>query len=176
MRVDLQSISRSVRNFDLLLQPGWWKKHSIDDQIEGLDGPLTAALSLERTEDKFLVKGRLNGRIKLVCDRCLESYSFKVVRDFRLVLSPSFSNDHFESETELAADDLSVGFVDGEELDLDELVREQIYLALPIKSLCGKDCAGLCARCGANLNIEKCQCDKDAINPAFSKLRELKFN
>ena len=59
--------------------------------------------------------------------------------------------------------------------DLDEVVREQIYFSLPMKSLCRKDCSGLCPLCGANLNMEECKCRKEKGHPGFSELKNLKL-
>ncbi len=56
-----------------------------------------------------------------------------------------------EEEIELSDEDMMTDFVTGEEVDLGEIIREQIFLALPMKSVCRPTCAGLCPKCGANL-------------------------
>jgi uncharacterized protein len=59
-------------------------------------------------------------------------------------------------------------------LDLTEAVRQYSLLAIPMKTLCKKNCAGLCPTCGKNLNEGQCDCPKDDIDPRWSKLAELK--
>ncbi len=61
----------------------------------------------------------------------------------------------------------------GEHVDLDDLVREQILLALPTRQLCRDDCKGLCPTCGANLNQTTCDCSAEEIDPRFAALAQL---
>ena len=175
MIVDLKSISRSPRHFNLTVQSDWWRKSEDGVQVQGLEGPLTVKLSVSREDKRYVVHGRLTGKLRLVCDRCLDAYTFALGRDFRLSLSPPVSLESARDETELKNEDLAVGFIEAEKIDLDDIIREQIYLSLPIKLLCGGACAGLCTRCGVNLNRETCKCSKNAGHPAFLKLNELKI-
>ena len=62
------------------------------------------------------------------------------------------TTDTGEGEREIEEDDLTTAFYDDDNIDLGELMREQFYLALPMKPLCRDDCHGLCAQCGTNLN------------------------
>ena len=74
---------------------------------------------------------------------------------------------HAESEDN---DDFIV--LDGMHLELDELVSEDIYLALPTKFLCNDDCKGLCPVCGTDLNFEQCSCSEPA-DPRWDALKDL---
>lgn len=174
MIVDLQSISRSTRHFDLTYQSDWWRNSEGDAQVHGLEGPLVAKISISREDKEYHINGRLTGRLRLVCDRCLETYTFRIGRDFRLSLSLPVPAESVRDETELKENDLAVRFISTEEVDLDDIIREQIYLSLPMKLLCDNGCVGLCARCGVNLNIETCQCHESGGHPAFLKLKDLK--
>ena len=158
MIVDLQNISRTPRQFDLTLQPEWWREGSDDIRIQGLEGPLEVQLTVSRDGERFLINGRLEGSLRLVCDRCLETYAFSLSHDFRLSLALPEHWESDEDETELTIEDLAVGYISTTKIDLDDIIREQIYLALPIKALCENTCAGLCSRCGVNLNRETCRC------------------
>lgn len=46
-------------------------------------------------------------------------------------------------------------------LDIDPLIREELLLEYPLKTLCRSDCKGICKTCGANLNIDRCTCKKE---------------
>ncbi len=175
MIVDLHSISRSPRHFNLTYQSDWWRKSEDDVQVQGLEGPLVVKISVAREDKRYVIHGRLAGKLKLVCDRCLDIYTFALGRDFRLSLSPPINLESARDETELKEEDLAVGFIEAEKIDLDDIIREQIYLSLPIKLLCRSACAGLCTECGINLNRETCKCSKNAGHPGFLKLKELKI-
>ncbi len=174
MIIDLRTILTAPRHFDFTLEPGWWQGDEEDDQILGLDSPLTVQISISRAGSKYVLEGRLSGRLRLRCGRCLEPFYNDLKSNFRLFLTLPPS-DTENSELELLEEDMSVDFIMGGEIDLDEVVREQIYFSLPMKSLCREDCSGLCPLCGANLNKEKCTCRRETGHPGFSELKNLKF-
>jgi len=175
MIIDLQSISRSPRHYNLTVQSDWWRESEDDVQVQGPEGPLIVTLSVSREDKRYEMHGRLSGKLSLVCARCLDTYTFALDRDFRLSLLPPVQPESARDETELKKEDLAVRFIEAEKIDLDDIIREQIYLSLPIKLLCGSACAGLCTRCGVNLNRDVCKCSKNAGHPAFLKLKELKI-
>ena len=78
-----------------------------------------------------------------------------------------------EGELEIEEDDLTTAFYQNEEIDLEQLMREQFYLALPMKPLCSRDCKGLCPTCGTNLNRATCDCKRDVTDPRLAVLKKL---
>ncbi|NQU15768.1 MAG: DUF177 domain-containing protein, partial [Desulfobacteraceae bacterium] len=139
MIVDLRSVLHGPRHFNLTLEAGWWQGTGEGDQVLGLDGPVEAHLSISKAGAEYVLEGRLSGTIRLRCGRCLEPYPRDLKCDFRLCLAPGPSESE-PSEVELSEEDLAVDFVTEEQIDLDEIFREQIYLSLPMKSLCREDC------------------------------------
>ncbi len=65
---------------------------------------------------------------------------------------------------------------DGEEVDVSPLIREQLLLALPTRPLCQEGCRGLCPQCGANLNLNSCDCSAAKFDPRLEALRSLKIS
>ena len=63
-----------------------------------------------------------------------------------------------EAEVELLENDLNLDFINDNFLELDQIIREQLILNLPMKTLCRKECKGLCPLCGSNLNAGTCSC------------------
>lgn len=145
--------------------------------LEVEDSRLTgrAELDLSANRDGARVKlvGNVKATIEYDCDRCLGPQSVKVDQDFDLLYLPPAGN---EGEHELGEPDLLVGFYQGEFIDADDLVREQVMLALPMVKLCGEGCRGLCAGCGANLNLGECSCSVEQGDPRWEALRRLKSN
>jgi uncharacterized protein len=83
------------------------------------------------------------------------------------------SRETTERESEIAVSDMDQSLVIGGRIDLREVVREQILLALPEQVLCREDCRGLCAKCGGNRNLINCSCDRDEIDPRWAALKNL---
>jgi uncharacterized protein len=79
-----------------------------------------------------------------------------------------------EGEREVAEEDLDTSFYRDDQIDLNEVLREQFYLALPMKPLCREDCEGLCPKCGTNLNTGTCTCATQWEDPRLAPLRNLK--
>ena len=79
-------------------------------------------------------------------------------------------------EIDLQPEDLDTEFFDGVTIDVDLIVAEQIFLALPQKPLCQRECAGLCSGCGADLNREECKCEKIERGSVFQALRSVKID
>lgn len=101
--------------------------------------------------------------IKGQCDRCAEDVIKNERISIRRILVESLQNE---------TDDDDYIVIDNHELDLDGLICEEIVLNLPRKLLCREDCKGLCAECGANLNVSKCDCKKE-VDPRMSALLQL---
>jgi len=171
MIFDLKSAFEKPVNIDYTLPPSWWKGDEYDSPILGLDKEIAVHFHIRRTGQRYVVEGRIKGGLILRCDRCIEAFHFDLRTEFRIFLAPH--PEIKEEEIELKEDDMSVVFVSGEEIELDEIVRSEIYLSIPMKVLCKEDCAGLCPVCGKNLNKGRCDCKKETGHPAFSKLREL---
>jgi len=168
MIIDLQAITEEME-FSEVLQEGWWQLRNGDDQILGLDAPLRVRAKVSKAVDKFLVQGTIRGGIRVRCDRCLEPYHRDLESLFHVYLvAPGKGADG--EEIELLDEDMEVDFIKGDTIDLSDIIREQIYLSLPMKSICKESCRGLCSVCGANLNESSCLCGNAEGHPAFSKL------
>lgn len=134
----------------------------------------SAEITIERKERRLHISGRIAGELRQVCARCANDFAQPVERDVRavLLLDPLDQDE----EAELEAADLDESYLGGDVVDLMELVREQLLLALPHKPLCRADCRGLCPRCGVELNHETCSCEDDTVDPRLTVLAGLKID
>jgi len=116
------------------------------------------------------LSGRLGTEIRLVCARCLEPIRQVVDREFDLFYHPLVDCPE-EEELAVPKGEEELGFYQGEGLLLDDVAKEQVLLALPMRSLCREDCKGLCPHCGCNRNTETCSCGTVAVDPRWEKLK-----
>lgn len=156
MKIDLTNLPSEGKTLDLRLEPDWWKPDGDEDRIMGLESPLSARIKIYPAGKKIVVEGFLSARLLLSCDRCLKPYGWDLSTDFRIYLS-MFPLEG-ELEVELSKNDLNLDFIDGNFLDPDQIIKEQIILNVPMKTLCSMDCKGLCPICGCNLNVRRCSC------------------
>jgi uncharacterized protein len=123
--------------------------------------------------DDIRLVGNLDGRIEVCCARCLEPVDISIARSFDLLYRPldlSKGSDEVainEAETE-------IGYYSGEGMELEDSLREQVLLAVPIKSLCRPECKGLCPVCGGNRNQLQCECKTSPQDARWPALGELK--
>jgi uncharacterized protein len=120
------------------------------------------------------VVGQLSTNLEIACARCLEPVPYAVTRQFDLLYRPAGSDSGEDREIELQDKDAAISYYEGEGVELEELLREQILLDLPLKTLCSEDCKGLCPQCGKNLNSGECQCETAALDPRWEALKGLK--
>jgi uncharacterized protein len=172
--VDLRNIAEEPRYFSFTLEKEWWQSERDTDHILGFERPLEADIEIYRVGDKHLLKGAIKGRVTVRCDRCLEPYWLDSRSHFETFFQ-SPVNEAEDDERELEEEDMEVDFEKGVEIDLREILREQIYLSLPVKLICHPDCRGLCPQCGINLNEGQCRCTEELGHPGFAKLKSLKI-
>jgi len=141
----------------------------------GADFRQTAPLKVEAVAElvgsEVRIRGHLRTRLEACCDRCLVSVAIPVEEEFDLCYRP-VSTIAREEEVELPEDELEVGFLSGDGIELADVVTEQVILSVPMKLVCQTDCRGLCPVCGANLNVEKCDCLPTKENSPFAFLKE----
>lgn len=133
---------------------------------------------LERGEDEGVhFRGRLEGRLDFQCGRCLEPFTDRLDADLDLFFLPRHqdaADEEEEQEVQLSDRDMVVTYYAEERIDLGEMVREQIHLAVPMRRLCREDCKGLCPSCGANRNLTACDCRKaEETDERMAPLRKL---
>jgi uncharacterized protein len=137
-----------------------------------------------RLETEILVMGRIEGEVQFECGRCLEPFAHAIGLDFAARYAPQpdpasagAEGGESEDEIEIDAEDLDVSVIPegATSLSVEEMVREQVLLALPVRALCREDCRGLCAHCGVNLNEDECSCsDEQPRDLRLAPLLELK--
>ncbi len=131
-------------------------------------------LSLRRLKDgvKYRLVGSVTATLRQQCCRCLEGFNVATDLPVDLMYLPHSENSG-EGESELSDEDLSTAFYREEQIDLEQMVREQFQLSLPMKPLCRDDCGGLCPACGINRNRESCSCDTSWRDPRLAALETL---
>lgn len=143
--------------------------------LRGYDNRLTGRpeLNLRAARDGARVQlvGELIAAVSFDCDRCLKPLTIPVEQTFDLTYVPPVRT---EEEKELGDADLLVAFYTDQVIDVDDLVREQIELAVPMSRLCSDECRGLCPECGANLNEADCRCSPEDADPRWAALTQLK--
>lgn len=126
-----------------------------------------------KTLSGHLFTASLRYRQTLACNRCLEAVSLPVEAEIVLVVE-SGRAEPMVGEVELDDDDLDVVFVEGDNLDTDPILMEQLQLNVPMAVVCREDCRGLCPECGTNLNLGSCSCPRSAVDPRWRALEGLK--
>jgi uncharacterized protein len=158
-----QPLTHFARTFgpDEVAQPG---------DSYAIVAPVELGFDLHKDKEQFRLDGTARTELELACSRCLEPFRLPVDAAFDLRYLPAGAMST-EADTVVDDDDLDTSYYRDDVIDLNELLREQFYLALPMKPLCAEGCRGLCSQCGANLNLATCGC---VLEWTDSKLRALK--
>lgn len=144
-------------------------------------GPLTvtgrADLLIEHHGHKEVVedirlRATYDGDFTLLCARCLDPVPQRLRGDFDLIFRPEAA-DSDSGERAISEEETEIGYYEERGLALEDVVREQVLLSLPNRTLCTPECQGLCQHCGTNLNTASCTCDKAPADPRWSALSGL---
>jgi len=119
------------------------------------------------------VKGKLDTSLEADCARCIEPVVHKLSREFDLLYRP-LGSDAGRDELSVTDAEAEIGYYQGEGLLLEDAVREQVLLALPLKMICREDCKGLCPQCGKNLNEGDCSCTAPVQDLRWAALKEIR--
>jgi uncharacterized protein len=170
MIVELNDIEGSPRRFDFDISPD---ALDFEDSGLSLNTELHASGEVEKTAAEVVVRGSITGDGEIECSRCLQPVEQKLKIDFQanFVRPEHFSVDQ---EKEVPVSDLDTDVLEGDRLDIKDIVREQILLNVPEQVFCKPDCKGLCPKCGANRNLIDCKCDLNEIDPRWAALKNWK--
>jgi uncharacterized protein len=146
---------------------------SEDLAVEGISlvSPVKGRLSVSKTETEVVVSGELTAEAEYECSRCLKGFRQKLELPVGVVYHPAAEVG--PERHELHDDEMDMGFYQGEELDLQDLLREQVMLNVQMKPLCSETCKGICPICGIDLNTGSCNCTRKEIDPRLEVLKAL---
>jgi uncharacterized protein len=119
------------------------------------------------------LKGELSASLEIPCARCLVPVVQNVEREFELLYRPQGA-DAGQEELSVSGAEAEIGYYQGTGLLLEDVLREQVLLAVPLKAICRDDCKGLCPQCGADLNLAPCSCPVAVGDPRWSALKEFR--
>ena len=173
MRLDLRKIRTPHERFEQIYPPEAFAVARDDADSFRIASPVRLAFEIFKDKSTFRLVGTTKTTLEVPCSRCLEPMIVPVDTQFDLRYQPHSTNVG-EGELEIEEDDLTTAFYQNDEIDLEQLMREQFYLALPMKPLCSADCKGLCPMCGTNLNRGTCDCRRDFEDPRLAALKGLR--
>jgi uncharacterized protein len=178
MFISIKELQQEKLDFDEKFRPG-----SIDfgpdlHQIEPLLTSGRAEVLHEHRGAKQVIHdvrvvGRLATKMEVACARCLDPVVHAVSSDFDLLYRP-LGVDRRGDEVSINQAETEISYYDGEGILLEDVLREQVLLALPIRTVCGEACKGLCPKCGGNLNAGGCDCAAAVEDPRWGALKEWK--
>jgi uncharacterized protein len=168
-------------NVAQLLKEGIGSTRSYEvDEVIDLDvagdkggGLVRGNVELTRINRGIMAMGKLNTTVKINCSRCLVECECPLQMDIEEEFFPL--TDIFTGAPLSLPQESDTFTIDDQHiLDMTEAIRQSIVLALPMKPLCREDCAGLCPKCGRNLDEEICSCSSDEVYPRLAKLISVK--
>ena len=169
MQLDLTRFRKPLSEFSHTFRPD---EVATEGDAYRIVAPVVLAFEIHKDKDKFRLVGRVTTELELPCSRCLEPYRLPIDAPFDLRYLPATESSP-EEEQEIEEDDLETTYYRDDVIDLNELLREQFYLALPMKPLCTEGCRGLCPQCGTNLNTGTCDCAPAWEDPRLAPLKGL---
>src|SRR5258708_29218883 len=146
MIIDLVNFGNVAKKIDLAFDPG---EIDLEGEIVSLAGRAAFSGEMQRLDEKAHVRGIINADVSLNCTRCLDPIAKHLEIPFHAVFVDA-TYEETNSEAEIADELLDESLVLDGKIDMAQVVREQILLAVPEQIFCREDCKGLCRQCGGN--------------------------
>ncbi len=144
----------------------------IEDGIRNIK-PIKGEIVFSNAAKHIVLRGHFTTEVEVDCARCLNSYKMDISLPIEEeILIAGHLLETTEEEPELP-EDAKEPLLEDNTLNLTELLRQYIIVAVPIKPLCDEECKGLCSQCGQNLNQGPCNCLPEEGNAAFAGLAVL---
>lgn len=169
MLLDLRGFRGEVDRVVRTYEPA---RFDLEGEDFRLKAPVELAAEIRKDTQKIRLVGKIRTTLDVNCGRCLEPFDIPVDTAFDLMFMPEPAVPR-DGEHQVHDTDVGVSSYKGDTIDLGEVMREQFFLALPMKPLCRQDCRGLCPVCGVNRNREQCDCREEWTDPRLAVLKKL---
>ena len=169
MRIELANLEGGKGTFAHAYEPG---DLALEDERVSLLEPPAVSGGIRQKGSRVHVGGKVTARLQVECDRCLKLVELPIESDFKLEYVTA-EEYQAQQAVELTEKDLDLSVFDGEAIDIDDLVKEELVLGLPDHVLCNENCKGMCAVCGLNRNLTECGCETHEVDPRWAGLKKL---
>ena len=178
MDFKVSELEREPIEYDLELAPGAVDFGSEAEQSGPLATSGRAEVIHEHRGPRDIVadirlRGSFSGKFQVPCARCVEPVEIPLASEFDLIFRPAAA-DQDAPERSITAPETEIGYYQKDSLLLEDVLREQVLLSLPVRTLCKPDCKGLCPRCGENRNSQPCSCEVGPSDPRWAALAGLR--
>ena len=171
MATDITNLAGSDGSFDTELEPGTLE---LADENIGFSGPVRVKGEIRREVTATAVSGTIEADASINCTRCSAPVEQKLSIPFDVRYTGDDDADGQAESSEVDPAELDAAVIPEGGLTLEELVREQILLSLPMQFFCRPDCKGVCTICGGNRNLIDCKCIDNEIDPRWAALKNLR--
>ena len=114
--------------------------YEFDEFMEEFGADIYADLELKSLGQFIEVTGTVQGKLKLICDRCLQEFDYDLDIDIEETFAKQALQDEYSSEFELSRDQFITDLNGEKEIDIYDLLYQSVILALPNKKVCGINC------------------------------------
>lgn len=171
MKIYLYELSEDSTDLHFTERDDWVVesvKKTQESEVTGKNPAYTVDLDLRKSLDVVFLKGQMNLEMGLLCSRCANDFEYHLSTQFRAMFTRSKSLGEKSSNVGVAhseptgstGEDLDIEFLEKDYIELGDVLKEQIYLKLPLQPLCNESCKGICPVCGQNQNTQPCQCHR----------------
>lgn len=160
IRFDVSALIKAPLGASLTLSMDTGPQSLTDLEVDFLRG----TIQVVRVQGGLFVQGPVESQLRLECVRCLEPFVLPITLELEIT---------FRLPGTSPSPNAPCAVSDSGWIDLAPPLREQGWIAIPMKPLCHPDCKGLCPQCGVNLNLESCMCVNTKIDPRMALLKDL---
>jgi len=171
--VPARDLDASGRHYRFSIRASWMRGtfEGTDVQATGSDGELDVRLS--KSGKDVIVRGTVSAELSVACARCLEPARVLVKESLVALAVPgdaaAAQNGTDGGDRDTDDEQADIVSYDGETVILDDLVRDELLLGIPMIPLCSEGCPGI-------RPVPEKESDSGTIDPRLRPLLRLKKN
>lgn len=175
MKININTIPEEGMSLFFAKDGEWFRQALADADAGGFSlHRLDVSCVVRKIGQNIYIEGNLEAKAQMPCSRCLEMTEVLLQAPFKYTFCPP--PQKIKEEMELNLEDLDLEYYEGDIINLEQVVFEQLMLQIPMKPLCSESCKGLCPHCGANLNKTSCNCSNEIFDERLAILRQINVN
>ncbi len=188
MRIYFYELSEEPKHLHFTQQDAWVSAAVKAAQEEELvEKPnYSVDFDIHKSQDLVFMKGKFNVQVTLLCSRCAKTFSLPLRSQFESLFTrqedfenPGGSHNHgiaYSGPTGSTGEEMDIQCLEKDYIELEDVLKEQIYLGLPFQPLCQEDCKGICPVCGQDRNTHPCQCHRIKNTALANALKNIKIS
>jgi uncharacterized protein len=168
--IPVSELDAGGKEYRFAVRPSWMRGQLEDHEAKAGEREGSVVVRASKSGHDVVVNGRLEAELTVPCARCLEPFSLPIKTELAVLYAPAAKvKTADKDEYEFSSEEADTLPFDGETVVLDDLVKDELLLEIPMIPLCSEACPGM----GTPPGTEE-KADEKGIDPRLAPLMQFR--